>query len=91
MSSFDPIVMLPGLGETHFGEALRTGAAILAILVAAAILVRLAHVFVRGILRTLLNRENVEGTVRFAELQQELAKLQELLYAAGKENWQAAW
>ena len=64
MSSFDPIVMLPGLGETHFGEALRTGAAILAILVAAAILVRLAHVFVRGILRTLLNRENVEGTAR---------------------------
>ena len=64
MSSFDPIVMLPGLGETHLGEALRTGAAIVAILVAAAILVRLAHVFVRGILRTLLNRENVEGTAR---------------------------
>jgi small conductance mechanosensitive channel len=64
MSSFDPIVTLPGLGEMHLGDTLRTGAAVLAILVAAAILVRLAHVFVRGVLRTLLNRENVEGTAR---------------------------
>jgi small-conductance mechanosensitive channel len=38
------------------------GAAVLGILVAAAIIIRLTHVFVRGIVRALLNRENVEGT-----------------------------
>jgi small conductance mechanosensitive channel len=36
--------------------------AIVAILVVAAIVIRLAHVFVRGIARALLNRENTEGT-----------------------------
>ncbi|MGA2513176.1 MAG: mechanosensitive ion channel family protein [Candidatus Limnocylindrales bacterium] len=36
--------------------------AVLAILVVAAILIRLAHVFVRGVAGALLKRENVEGT-----------------------------
>ena len=38
--------------------------AVLAILIVAAIVIRLAHVFVRGIARALLNRENFEGTAR---------------------------
>jgi small conductance mechanosensitive channel len=44
------------------GTVAGTIGAILAILIAAAIVIRLAHVFVRGIARALLNRENLEGT-----------------------------
>jgi small-conductance mechanosensitive channel len=40
----------------------QTIAGVLAILVVAALVIRLAHVFVRGIARALLNRENLEGT-----------------------------
>ena len=52
------------------GEALDLGpyigslVAVIGILVAAAIIVRLAHVFVRGILRALLSRENLYGAAR---------------------------
>src|ERR1035437_2055872 len=42
----------------------QTIAAVLAILVVAALVIRLAHVFVRGIARALLNRENLEGTAQ---------------------------
>jgi len=56
MSSFDPIVTLPGLGEMHLGDTLRTGAAVLASLCRRHPR-QMAHVFVRGVLRTLLNRE----------------------------------
>jgi small-conductance mechanosensitive channel len=42
----------------------QTIAAVLAILVVSAIVIRLAHVFVRGIAQALLNRENLEGTAQ---------------------------
>jgi small conductance mechanosensitive channel len=60
---YDPIVNLPwGGAPVHLGPALGAGAMILAILIAAAVVIRLAHVFVRGIARALLDREYVEGT-----------------------------
>jgi small conductance mechanosensitive channel len=46
------------------GALAQTVGAVLAILVVAAICIRLAHVFVRGIAGTLLRRENVEGTAQ---------------------------
>jgi len=42
----------------------QTIAAVLAILVVSAVVIRLAHVFVRGIAQALLNRENLEGTAQ---------------------------
>jgi small conductance mechanosensitive channel len=48
----------------HLGSALRVGAEVVAILVVAAIVIRVAHVFVRGIARALLNRESQEGTAQ---------------------------
>jgi small-conductance mechanosensitive channel len=61
----EPIANLPwGGAPLHLGGALDAGAKTLAILVAAAIVIRLAHIFVRGIARALLNRENLEGTAR---------------------------
>src|ERR1700690_2110644 len=56
--------------------------AILAILVVAAIVIRLAHVFVGRIARALLNRENTEGTAtELTEL--ELKKRQDTIEALG--------
>ena len=55
-------VASPWGGELNLGPSVGLTAAILGILVAAAIIIRLTHVFVRGIVRALLNRENVEGT-----------------------------
>src|SRR5664280_2936361 len=46
------------------GAVAGTVAAILAIVVLSAVVIRLAHVFVRGIARALLNRENLEGTAQ---------------------------
>ena len=58
------------------------GAAVLAILIVAAIVIRLAHVFVGGIARTLLNRENLEGAAQ--ELSSlELKKRTETIEALG--------
>jgi moderate conductance mechanosensitive channel len=55
---------------------------IIAILVVAAIVIRLAHVFVRGIASALLNRENLEGTA--TELTAlELKKRQDTIEALG--------
>ncbi len=48
----------------HLGAALRVAAEVVAILVVAAIVIRVAHVFVRGIARALLNRESQEGTAQ---------------------------
>jgi small conductance mechanosensitive channel len=60
---YDPIVNLPwGGAPLHLGPVLGAGAMILAILIAAAVVIRLTHVFVRGIARALLDREYVEGT-----------------------------
>jgi small-conductance mechanosensitive channel len=46
------------------GGAIAAVVAVVGILVAAWILIRLAHVFVRGVIRTLLRRESLEGTAR---------------------------
>ena len=62
MAALDFTVTSPWGGQIDLGPALGLTAAILGILVAAAVIIRMAHVFVRGIVRALLNRENVEGT-----------------------------
>jgi small conductance mechanosensitive channel len=62
MAALDIRVTPPWGGELDLGPYVGSAAAILGILVAAAIIIRLTHVFVRGIVRALLNRENVEGT-----------------------------
>jgi small conductance mechanosensitive channel len=62
MGSIDPVFVTPWGTELHLGGPLGTGAAVLAILLASAIIIKLAHAFVRGIVRALLNRENVEGS-----------------------------
>jgi small conductance mechanosensitive channel len=61
----DPTLTLPwGGAPLHLGGALTAGAEALAILVVAAIVIRLAHTFVRGVALALLRRENVEGTAQ---------------------------
>jgi small-conductance mechanosensitive channel len=65
MSQFDPSLTLPWSGERiELASFLSAAAGVLAILVVAAIVIRLSHVFVRGIARALLNRENLEGTAQ---------------------------
>ncbi len=65
--AFGPVVTLPN-GERvdlgGLGDPAATAAAVLAILIAGWILVRLTHVFVRGAIRALLARESLEGTAR---------------------------
>jgi small-conductance mechanosensitive channel len=62
---FDLQLTLPWSSQpVHLGAALRAGAEIVAILIAAAIVIRVAHIFVRGIATALLNRENLEGTAQ---------------------------
>ena len=57
-------------------------AAVLAILIVAAVVIRLAHVFVASVARALLNRENLEGTAQ--ELSSfELKKRQDTIEALG--------
>jgi moderate conductance mechanosensitive channel len=64
------------------GRVAQSLGAILAILVVAAIVIRLAHVFVRGVARALLNRENTEGTAtELTEL--ELKKRQDTIEGLG--------
>jgi small-conductance mechanosensitive channel len=62
MAALEMRVTPPWGGTLDLGPYVSLIAAILGILVAAAIIIRLTHVFVRGIVRALLNRENVEGT-----------------------------
>jgi moderate conductance mechanosensitive channel len=50
--------------QLDLGPYVGSAVAILGILVAAAIIVRLTHLFVRGILHARLYRENLEGTAR---------------------------
>src|SRR5664280_420727 len=66
---FDPTFLPPwGGGPVHYGPALDAalvaGAKVLAILVVAAVVIRMAHLFVRGIARALLRRETLEGTAK---------------------------
>jgi hypothetical protein len=59
----DPILNLPwSTTPLHMGVYIQTGAKVLGILIVAFVVIRLAHVFVGGIARALLNRENLEGT-----------------------------
>jgi len=61
----DPTFLMPWGGVTiHYGPALVAGSKVIAILVVAAVVIRLAHVFVRGIALALLRRETLEGTSR---------------------------
>jgi small conductance mechanosensitive channel len=64
------------------GRVAQSLGAILAIIVVAAIVIRLAHYFVRGMARALLNRESTEGTA--TELTaMELKKRQDTIEALG--------
>ncbi|MGA3057070.1 MAG: mechanosensitive ion channel family protein [Candidatus Limnocylindrales bacterium] len=83
MAQLDPKLTPPWGGETvDLGPTLSAGAAVLAILIVAAVVIRLAHLFVRGIARALLNRENLEGTAQ--ELSSvELKKRQDTIEALG--------
>jgi small-conductance mechanosensitive channel len=59
------MLTLPWSGEElKLVPYLNAGAAVLAILIVAAIVIRLAHVFVCSTARALLNRENLEGTAQ---------------------------
>ena len=65
MSNSDWTVSLPWGGTSpQLGPVVAGAAAVIAILVAAAIIIRLAHVFVHGAVRALLTRETLEGTSR---------------------------
>ena len=66
MDPNDPTIITPPWGGAalHLGGAIHAGAAVVAILVIAFVLIRLAHVFVRGTARALLSREKLEGTAR---------------------------
>ena len=65
MSSSDWTVSLPWGGTSpQLGPVVAGAAAVIAILIAAALIIRLAHIFVRGAVRALLTRETLEGTSR---------------------------
>jgi len=82
MAQYDLTFTPPWGGSANLDDNLRAGAAVLAIVVVAAIVIRLAHVFVRGIARALLNRENLEGTAQdLSSL--ELKKRQDTIEALG--------
>jgi len=83
MAQFDPKVIPPWGGEAvDLGPSLSAGAAVVAILIVAAVVIRLAHIFVRGIARALLNRENLEGTAQDLS-SVELKKRQDTIEALG--------
>ena len=63
-TQFDPILHAALGRGLDLGPCLSAAAAVLAILIVAAVVIRLAHVFVGGIARALLNRENLEGTAQ---------------------------
>jgi small-conductance mechanosensitive channel len=65
MDNPDWTVSLPWNGATvHLGPMVAGAAAVIAILVAAALIIRVAHIFVRGAVRTVFAREALEGTSR---------------------------
>ena len=65
MDNPDWTVSLPWNGATvHLGPVVAGAAAVIAILVAAALSIRVAHIFVRGAVRTVFAREALEGTSR---------------------------
>ena len=64
------------------GAVAGTIGAILAIVVVSAVVIRVAHIFVRGIARALLNRENVEGAAQ-ALTAPELKRRQDTIESLG--------
>jgi len=62
----DPTVITPPWGGApwQLGGALQAMAEVVAILIVAFVVIRVAHVFVRGTARAFLRRENIEGTAR---------------------------
>src|ERR1035437_4955019 len=66
MDNPDWTVSWPWGGATllHLGPMVAGAAAVIAILVAAALIIRLAHIFVRGAVHTLFRSEALEGTSR---------------------------
>jgi len=65
MDNPDWTISLPWNGATvHLGPVVAGAAAVIAILVAAALIIRVAHIFVRGAVRTVFAREALEGTSR---------------------------
>jgi small-conductance mechanosensitive channel len=64
MTFLDIAVNLPDGTKLRLDELIGTLGAVVAIVVAAAIVIRLAHVFVRRIVKAMLNRELLEGAAR---------------------------
>jgi small conductance mechanosensitive channel len=62
----DPTVITPPWGGApwHLGGAMQAAAEVVAILLMVFVIMRLAHVFVRGIARAFLSREKLEGTAK---------------------------
>jgi moderate conductance mechanosensitive channel len=62
----DPTIITPPWGGAplHLGGAIHSGAEVVAIAIVAVVLIRLAHLFVRGTARAFLSREKLEGTAR---------------------------
>jgi small-conductance mechanosensitive channel len=62
----DPTIITPPWGGApwHLGGAIQAAAEVVAILVMVFVIMRLAHVFVRGTARAFLSREKLEGTAR---------------------------
>ena len=65
MNNSDWTVTLPWGGTAvHLGPVVAGAAAVFAILIVAALIIRLAHIFVSGAVRAVFTRETLEGTSR---------------------------
>ena len=66
MNTNDPTIITPPWGGVpwHLGGAIQAAAEVVAILVMVFVIMRLAHVFVRGTAWAFLSREKLEGTAR---------------------------
>ena len=63
LDASSPVLTLPNGWQPDLTGALETAVAVLAILVAGFLLIRLTHVFARGTVRTLMARESLGGAV----------------------------
>jgi hypothetical protein len=82
MSGYHVLLNLPwDKNPTDIGGALELGGQVLAILIVGFVVIRLAHLFVGGIARALLTRENLEGTAEelsAAELKKRQSTIEDL-------------
>jgi small conductance mechanosensitive channel len=62
LDMFAPIVTLPNGWQLDAGGAIDTAGAVIAILVAGTLLIRVTHVFARGVVRALMARDSLVGT-----------------------------